>query len=263
VHNELANVLHDRGRVADALPHYREALRAQGRSSGTRTINYAVKLNNLATALEDLGQVSEAAGAYRESLEIRQALLPAGDLGTARARHNLGRFLLRGGQVTAARPLIESAAADRAARLAPTHRDRLETTLAQAELALLLADPGAAQARLDELAPHLQALGPSRAVQHGRLSAELAALRGQRDLALQRADAAWRRAQADLYPGHPERQRAQLLLARLSLQAGDRPRARNLVQALQAELLAQEPAAPLRQQAQGLKQRLDIVAAQR
>ena len=117
------------------------------------------------------------------------------------------------------------------------------------------------QARLDEVAPSLPGLGPARAVQHGRLSAQLAALQQQPDLARQRADAATQRAESDLPGGHPERQRLQLLQARLALARGDKARARSLLQALAPQLDGQEPAAPLRQQAQDLQRRLAIVAA--
>ncbi|MFT3820287.1 MAG: serine/threonine-protein kinase [Rubrivivax sp.] len=260
VHNELANVLHDRGRVADALPHYREALRIAERGAGARSVSYAVRLNNLATALEDLGQVAEAAAGYRRSLEIRQALLPAGDLAIARAQHNLGRYLLRAGQPAAARPLIEAAAAARAARLAPEHREWLETRFAQAELALAEGDAAAARAALDELQPRLQSLAPARQVQHGRLSAQLAALHGGPAQAAAAAALALQAAALPLPSVHPESQRLQLVRARLALDAGDAPQARALLQPLQPALAAQEAAAPLRRQFEAL-QRLAIVPA--
>ncbi|MCA0240711.1 MAG: serine/threonine-protein kinase [Proteobacteria bacterium] len=256
VHNELANVLHDRGRVADALPHYREALRITEQGAGQHSINHAVRLNNLATALEDLGQVGEAAAGYRRSLETRQALLPPGDLAIARAQHNLGRYLLRAGQPAAARPLIEAAAATRAARLAPDHRDRLETRFAQAELALAAGDAAAARAALDELQPRLQALGPARQLQHARLQAQWLASQGRVAEALQQAAEAERQGRASLPPAQPELQRLQLLGAQLALAGGDAAQARARLQALQPLLAAQEPAAPLRQQAEALQRRL-------
>jgi serine/threonine-protein kinase len=254
-YNELANVLHDRGRIADALVPYREAVRIGAATGGTNSVSHAVHLNNLATALEDLGRVAEAEAAYRESLARRQALLPPGDLALVRGQHNLGRFLLRQGQPAAARPLLEQAAAVRAQRLAPSHRDRVESMLALAELAAAIADAPALRERLSELQPHVPVLNPPRVVQHTRLQARLAALQGDRVAALQQAQAAAQAAQA-LPAEHAERLRAELGLAQLLLEAGETPRARGLLQGLEPALATHEPTSALRQQAQGLRRRI-------
>lgn len=254
-HNELANVLHDRGRITDALVHYREAVRIEAATGGAQTVGYAVNLNNLATALEDLGRVAEAEAAYRESLSRRQALLPPGDLALVRGQHNLGRFLLRQGRLAAARPLLEQAAAVRAQRLAPSHRDRVESVLALAELAAAMPDAPALHDRLAELQPHQALLNPSRRVQHARLQARLAALQGDRAAALQHAEAAVREAQA-LPPAHAERLRAELDRLQALLDVGDAARARSLLAAVEPALAQHEAASALRQQAQALRRRV-------
>lgn len=253
-HNELANVLHDRGRIAEALPHYREAVRIGQASGAAQSVSHAVHVNNLATALEDLGRVAEAGEAYRESLARRQALLPPGDLALVRAQHNLGRFLLRQGQPTQARPLLEQAAVVRARRLVPADRDRIESALALAELAAATADRAAMQAELAALQPVLVSLNPSRRVQHDRLQARLAALQGDAAASLRHAEAAVQVAQA-LPPVHAERLRAALGLVQVRLDAGDRVGARTLLQSVAPALDGHEAASALRQQAAGLARR--------
>lgn len=254
-HNELANVLHDRGRIAEAVSHYREAVRI-GRATGAEAgVNHAYYLNNLATALEDLGRIGEAAEAYRASLARRQALLPPGDLALVRAQHNLGRFLLRQGQLAEARPLLEHAAAVRARRLGPTDRDRVESTLALAELAAAQADRPALQAQLAALQPVLGVLNPPRQVQHARLQARAAALQGDGAASLRQAEAAVQAAQA-LPPAHAERLRAALDLVQARLDGGDRSGARSLLRSVEPTLSGHEATSALRRQAAALARRI-------
>ncbi|HVW22220.1 MAG TPA: tetratricopeptide repeat protein [Opitutaceae bacterium] len=77
-HYNLANVLLAEGRLEEALPHYREALRLKPA--------YPEACDNLGTALARLGRLEEAAAEYREALRLKPDY--------PRARSNL-RVVLR------------------------------------------------------------------------------------------------------------------------------------------------------------------------
>jgi serine/threonine-protein kinase len=252
--NELASVQQDAGRPREAAAHYEEALAINTALSGHRSTPVAVNLNNLATALEEVGD-PRAEAPYRESLAIRLSLLPAQDLGVARARHNLGRWLLHQGRIGEAGPLLEQAALVRRSVLAPDQDDRLDSELTLAELALAGGDVGVAQAALARAAEHEPAMRAPRRVALWRIQA--LALRAQRQPGLARA-----RLQAALtlagqtWPArHIGLLRLRLDVAELAAAGGQTAFARSALQAAQAALAEQDPHSPLRRRAEALQRR--------
>jgi tetratricopeptide (TPR) repeat protein len=76
-HNNLGRAIHQAGRAAEAVPHYRRALELDG--------HYSQAHFNLGVALADLGRSDEAIERYRRALELNPEL--------ARAHLNLGSEL--------------------------------------------------------------------------------------------------------------------------------------------------------------------------
>ena len=252
--NELAGVQQDSGQLAKAIASYRETIAIQNKTSGPRSARVAVTINNLATALEDAGDPA-AEAAYRESLEIRQATLPAADLGVARVQHNLGRWLLRAGRLAEAGPLLEQGAATRAARLAPQHTEALDSTLTLAEWALRSGQVDAARQRIDAAAVFEPGMRATRRITLLRAQGLLLAAQGQAGVALLKHRAAADLARQSLAPGQPAHQRLRLELAMALWTAngpGDRDAARQALPTLLQALQALPADAPLRRAAQAL-----------
>jgi serine/threonine-protein kinase len=252
--NELAGVQQDSGQLAKAIASYRETIAIQNKTSGPRSARVAVTINNLATALEDAGDPA-AEAAYRESLSIRQATLPAGDLGVARVQHNLGRWLLRQGQLAEAGPLLEQGAAARAARLAPQHHDALDSTLVLAELALRSGELELARQRIEAAAAFEPGMRVPRRITLLRAQGLLLAAQGQAAAALLKHQAAAELARQALAPGLAVHLRLRLELAQAQWAAngpGDRDAARRALPALLTALQAQPADAPLHRSARVL-----------
>jgi len=210
--NELASVLQDGGRSAEAIAAYREALALHEQLQGRGSVSVAVNINNLATALEDLGDPA-AESLYRESLAIRQAALKPDDLSLARARHNLGRWLLRAGRLAEAQPLLEEAAVQRRKRLPAAHNDRIDSELTLAEAALLRGDSSTAAAGVALVQAQEAALRPLRRVALLRLQGLLASHLRQAQQALEHHQAALQLALATVAPEHPSLRRLRLDVA--------------------------------------------------
>ncbi|WIT11731.1 serine/threonine-protein kinase [Paucibacter sediminis] len=210
--NELASVLQDGGRSAEAIAAYREALALHEQLQGRGSVSVAVNINNLATALEDLGDPA-AESLYRESLAIRQAALKPDDLSLARARHNLGRWLLRAGRLAEAQPLLEEAAVQRRKRLPAVHNDRIDSELTLAEAALLQGDSSTAAAGVALVQAQEAALRPLRRVALLRLQGLLASHLQQAQQALEHHQAALQLALATVAPEHPSLRRLRLDVA--------------------------------------------------
>ncbi|MDF1591310.1 MAG: tetratricopeptide repeat protein [Desulfobacterales bacterium] len=81
-HINLGIALGSKGRTADAIRHYREALRIDP--------NYVDAYNNLGVVLDNQGKTADAIRHYREALRI--------DPNYAKAHNNLGNALLREGK---------------------------------------------------------------------------------------------------------------------------------------------------------------------
>lgn len=132
-HNELANALHDLGRLAEAEGHYRASLAMEARSSGVDSLSYAIRLNNLAALLEDRGDFADAEPLARRSLAIREATLPADDLMVLRGRANVARLLTRLRRLDDAAALLGPVLAHHRARSPEENTERVRTELAQVE----------------------------------------------------------------------------------------------------------------------------------
>jgi serine/threonine-protein kinase len=251
--NELASVLQDAGRGAEAIAAYRESLALNEQLQGRGSVSVAVNINNLATALEDLGDPA-AESQYRESLAIRQAALKPDDLSLARARHNLGRWLLRAGRLAEAQPLLAQAAAARRARLPASHMDRIDSELVLAEAALALDRLPEAQRGLAEAAAQEAQMRPLRRVALLRAQALLALRQAQTEAALAKQAAALQLALASVGPGHPVLLRLRIELAELAAQwPGQTPLLRQLLAAAAPALSRQHADSLLRRRALALQ----------
>lgn len=250
--NELAVTLQDGGRPADAIPHYREAIALNEQLTGKDSLGVAVNINNLAGALEDLGDPA-AEAAFRESLAIRLRSLKEDDLSLARARHNLGRWLMRAGQLTEAEPLLTLAAEQRNKRLPPAHNERVDSALALTELALSQGRIDRAQTQLALAEAQTARLPPLRQVGLRRVQALLARQQGQPALALETLGAALKLALGQIGPRHPALLRLRLEQAELAHMLGQG----SLLQATLADMapaLAQQHAqSPLARRAAALQ----------
>jgi serine/threonine-protein kinase len=239
--NELGVALQDGGRLREALSTYGQALALDERIAGRSPASIAIVVNNLGTALEDLGDPA-AEQRYRESLALRRSQLKPDDPSVARAEHNLGRWLMRAGQLDEAGPLLRQAAQTRRARLPATHNERADSAMVLAELALQSGDSAAAQAELALVVP--DQLRPPRRIALLRMQGLLLAAQGRKDEALQRLAAALQQARQQLHADHPQLLRLRLDLARLQIGAGQAAQARaTLADAAKAlaELHAQAP----------------------
>lgn len=225
--NEHGLALLDNGQSRDAVRQLRRAVAL--RATEGDSLPLAVNLNNLAHALLENGDTADALAAYQRSLQLREKL-GAAALSQARARHNLGRALLRTGQVAAARPLLQAAAQARAG-LPLTHQDRQESVLWLAEL--------------DLQAPLPADLKPA----HQRLLALTERQRARRAADAAQALTHWRAAVAALQtlpPTHPARLAAELDLADALARSGATDEARSLRQTVRGQLSSYGERAPLR-----------------
>jgi eukaryotic-like serine/threonine-protein kinase len=262
--NELASVLQDNGQLQQAVQLYREVLAIEEEQpglSGPTPVQVAVTLNNLASAYEDAGDPA-AEALYRRSVDIRNARLPETDLGLARARGNLGRWLLRQSRWAEARPLIEQAWAARSAKLAPQHQERIDSELVLAELALTEGDVDGARRRLQALLPLEPELRAPRRISLLRAQGLLATASGRPTEALAKHRAAAVLAASTWPPMHGEQLRVKLALVQAQGASGELPEqtaARANLAALMPTALAQHAQSPLRLAAQTLsKQMADL-----
>ncbi|HEX7796662.1 MAG TPA: tetratricopeptide repeat protein [Vicinamibacterales bacterium] len=105
LHDDVALLYLDQGRVANAVDHFRRALALKPASAAAHY--------NLATALSMAGNLDEAAGSYAKALELRPDY--------ALAHNNLGAILLQRGQMDDALPHLREAV-----RLDPHNADALD-----------------------------------------------------------------------------------------------------------------------------------------
>ena len=104
--SELAIALAMQGKHRAAIPLFREALAISATAHGSRSPVYAATLGSMASSLEQAGAAAEAQTALTEALSICVERLDANDLSTAEARHNLGKYWLRKGDLSRAAPLL-------------------------------------------------------------------------------------------------------------------------------------------------------------
>ena len=252
---EYAIGLHDAGRVLDAIARFRESMAAEPERAGVP--GNALTLNNLAGALDDAGLADEAEASLRRSIAIRIARLGEGDAAVARARHNLGRLLLRQRRDTEAAPLLEAALAVRLKQFLPDHAEPAISRLALAELALRQGAIDKAAGLLEAALPHEPRANPVRRPLFESARAMLAQARGDPAQALQH----WQKAHElgeKLAPGHPSRVRFTLELAEAREAARQPERVRPLLVSLRSQLAGYGEAAPMVQRTARLAARLGV-----
>ena len=253
---EVAFVLEQLGRHREAIANFEQALGIVERVAPEQAA-HARTLNNLAFALDGLGD-PRAGERYAHSLAMRRRLVPPGDTLVWRAEANLGRWMLRQGQVDAARTLLEAADASAAKSLPPGHDERegIRLALVQADLASGRTD--AAADRLQGLQPFGDRLRPPTRALWISVQGQLATARGQAAVAQQRQQQA-----QDVLSQLPARPAA--LALRLDVEwalaaaaAGAHDEVRRRWPALRAALSDQHPRSPLRQSVVTLVKTLNL-----
>ena len=109
--NNVAIMLEEVGRLAEAEELKREVLAAERKKGGARGPNTLIALGNLALNLMQQGKLAEAEPLFRESLEARRATFGDNDQDTLSAVGNLGRVLQEQGKLEEAEPLLVEAVA--------------------------------------------------------------------------------------------------------------------------------------------------------
>ena len=255
--SELANTQHDMGDWPKARTSYETAMRESAATGGENTVDYAIKLNNLASLEEDSGALAAAERDFRKSLAIRSANLPDNDISMLRAKFNLGRILLRQGQVEAAGALIAPAMQGWAKLYPPEHPNTLGNRLLQAEWWLASGREAEAVVELGEIGKHQDTLNPRRMAWWCDLNAAVALADDADALVVQ-----WRRRAldalaADLGPDHVEAAKRRLAYAEALASAGQVELAQaQLQQAANVLSTRLAPEAPLRGRIDQLRARL-------
>ena len=107
----VAAMLKDQGRLAEAEVLFREMLAAWRAKRGDRHVNTLVALNNLAENLREQGKLAEAEPLFRESLAAEREVNGNNALCTMQDAGNLGTVLLAQGKLAEAEPLLVEAVA--------------------------------------------------------------------------------------------------------------------------------------------------------
>ena len=109
--SNVAGVLRDQGRLAEAEVLERERLAAKRAEGGDRHPSTLGALNNLADNLRAQGKLAEAEPLLREALAARREVSGNDDKQTINATGNLGKVLLAQGKLAEAEPLLVEAVA--------------------------------------------------------------------------------------------------------------------------------------------------------
>lgn len=182
--SELASSVHDKGQflVAAAMP--QSVIDRLPAAELIGSADHGRYVGNLGLYLERSGQQERAAATQREALALRLALYQSDDPAVARIEASLGRALMLSGQLEEASTWLEKAQVTRAAKLTPTHSDRIDGDLLLAELALMRGDVEASKRRLDAATALMDSVPalPAGAHLHAEmLRARLAAFEGRVD----------------------------------------------------------------------------------
>ena len=119
--NNLAELLSDTNRLAEAEPLYRRALAITERSFGLEHPNVARGLNNLAGLLSDTNRLAEAEPLYRRALAIYENSFGPEHPDVARGLNNLAELLSATNRLAEAEPLLRRALAIDEKSLGPEH----------------------------------------------------------------------------------------------------------------------------------------------
>ena len=105
--NNLARLLQDTNRLAEAEPLMRRALSIDEKSYGTEHPNVAIRLNNLAQLLKDTNRLAEAEPLMRRALSIDEKSYGTEHPNVARDLNNLARLLQDTNRLGEAEPLMK------------------------------------------------------------------------------------------------------------------------------------------------------------
>eukprot|EP00964_Phaeocystis_antarctica_P059412 scaffold35269_cov67-Phaeocystis_antarctica.AAC.1 len=137
--NNVATMLKNQGRLAEAEALTREQLALRRAQLGDRAPNTLVALANLANNLREQGKLAEAEPLFREVVAARREVSGNDDVDTVIAVGNLGTALLAQGKLAEAEPLLVEAVAwhrkERGGRGGVSNGALVELRLAQGRLA--------------------------------------------------------------------------------------------------------------------------------
>mmetsp|Transcript_16084 Transcript_16084/g.45155 ORF Transcript_16084/g.45155 Transcript_16084/m.45155 type:complete len:735 (+) Transcript_16084:44-2248(+) len=125
--NNLATLLKEQGRFAEAESLYRDALAARREHKGSKHPKTLLAMSNLALLLQEQGNFNEAEALFRENFEARLETLGENDPLTLMAMHNLGKVLKDRGYLSDAEKLLRSALELRTQVLGEHHKDTIST----------------------------------------------------------------------------------------------------------------------------------------
>jgi tetratricopeptide (TPR) repeat protein len=119
--DNLAVLLHEQGKYAEAEPLYQRALAIREKALGPEHPNVAESLNNMAELLRAQGKYAEAEPLYRRALAIREKVLGPEHPDAATSLNDLAMLLSAQGKYAEAEPLCRRALAIKERVLGPEH----------------------------------------------------------------------------------------------------------------------------------------------
>jgi tetratricopeptide (TPR) repeat protein len=126
--NQLATILVDQRKFAEAEPLFREELSARRRVQGGDHPHTLAAALNLSFALNRIGQIDAAESLTRETLAAQRRVLGDGDPHTVASLNNLGGLLFDQGKFAEAEPLFRDALRARIRIYGEAHPETLGTT---------------------------------------------------------------------------------------------------------------------------------------
>lgn len=109
--NDLAALLNDTGRYAEALSLARDALALKDRLDGVKPRDRLVNLSNLANALDGVGRYAESRAVYEQAIAFGQRLTPLPELDLSIVFNNYAYLLDETGELAASAQMQERAVA--------------------------------------------------------------------------------------------------------------------------------------------------------
>ncbi|WP_257389546.1 tetratricopeptide repeat protein, partial [Tahibacter caeni] len=109
--NDLAALLNDTGRYAEALPLAQQALALKDRLGGVKPRDRLVNLSNLANALDGVGRFAESRAAYDQAIAFGEGLTPLPELDLSILLNNYAYLLEEIGELAASARTQERAVA--------------------------------------------------------------------------------------------------------------------------------------------------------
>jgi serine/threonine protein kinase/tetratricopeptide (TPR) repeat protein len=153
--SNLANLLHDQGQPAEAVPLFQDAIRIWRATLRPDHPLVSTGLYGLSEALRDLGRLAEAEAAATESLAIDRASLPPDHPYVAGGLVGLGEIRSRRGRMAEAEAAFREALALYARRPDTDASDRAEAEAALGACLLRQGRPAEAAPLLRAALPHL------------------------------------------------------------------------------------------------------------